>query len=203
MMSKDRHSSAIKSEPDKSGLEQQINQSILQNRIFNEQSIRNRNTKSLDHLKSDKLDCLSVKVSDQTDARSGVQEDARCRTETDSDLKPQSPIAHSNHLDDNYQVMYNMQTPLVQSTLDAMDIYYPTTDLLTIDYPLNIKDHSNTRHLDTANFSQSIDRQFYNAASKCNDDSVYSFHTENICNSLAGPGVNSTVCDDYVLTFLN
>lgn len=193
----------------------QMNRSVLENKILNEHPMKNQMkfnyieslcTKdnlncNLDPNLDSNLDCnLDQTKMDETTERLDENVD-EILNETNNELK----IAfHQNpNSDDNYQLMYN-STPFLQSNLETMDIYYPSTELISVDYSLNMKD--STRHLD--NFNQSLDKQFYTTITKSNqeteinrnDEQIFnSFHTDN----LNGPGVNSNFCDDYVVTFLN
>ena len=185
-----------------------LNQTILQNKILNEQSIKNElnmksnyldqidkldnnlkfnhQTEMLNELKLIDLNNLDRQI-EQTNSHQSNGQTTDQLTENNLKLQIQQQNYLESNLDDNnYQVMY--QTP----NLDTMDIYYPSDTLLSIDYPL--KD------------STAIDKQFYNANKTLitmADDTVYhSFNTENICNNLTTPAVNNTICDDYVVTFL-
>lgn len=178
-----------------------LDQTILQ--CKNEQSIKNQlniKTNFVDQNKTNKLGAKEFDQNNETQLINAMnnqnlehlnenQTELKVNTELNNQIQQDYSINQQDT--DNYQVMYNIQTPLIQTTLDAMDIYYPTTDL---EYPLTIKD--STRHLESSNYSQSIDNK--------NAESVYhhSFQTDNICTNLVGPGAMNTVCDDYVVTFL-
>lgn len=181
--------------------EQQIGQSVLQNKMLNEQSLKGAlKTGYSAKTKDDQLE--SAKMFGQRQSNENGQQIVR--SEHQAELKP--ILQQSDYLqqeeDSAFQTIYGVQTPLVQSTLDAMDIYYPT-EVLYSNLPLNIKE--TTRHLDSTGYGhQSIEKQFYSSAkspsviSMSEEPSVY--HYADNLGSLVGPGVNS--CDDYVVTFL-
>ena len=128
--------------------------------------------------------------------------------ENQPELKPALEQSNSDYIqpeeDHNFQTIYGVQTPLMQSTLDAMDVYSYPTDVLYSNLQLNLKE--TPRHLDASVYGhQSIEKQFYGSAKSptvitmSEEPSVYHHYTDQL-GSLVNPGVNS--CDDYVVTFL-
>lgn len=204
----DSNSAARQSKPrnDSPSLEQQIGQSVLQNKMLNEQSLKSPSKASYS-VKTESLDdqLESAKMFAQR-AQQSNENGQQILRENQAELKPIPAQPSSDYLqqeeDSNFQTIYGVQTPLVQSTLDAMDLYYPT-DVLYSNLPLNIKETA--RHLDSTGYGhQSIEKQFYGSAKSptviamSEEPSVYHY-ADNLGN-LVGPGVNS--CDDYVVTFL-
>lgn len=98
-------------------------------------------------------------------------------------------IMQSNLEDNNYQEAYNVQSPLVQSVLDTMDVYYPN-EVLSLDYS-NVD-----RNLDSS-YGQMLDKQYYSNSKSTmitmGEEPLYNTFTQT--NLIPG--------DDYVVTFLN
>ena len=185
---------------------QTVGQSVLQNKMLNEQSVKSQ-TKTGYSAKAKGLDgqLESVKMFGQRleqSSENGQQILRENQPELKSVLEQSGDYAQENQEEDNnFQTIYGVQAPLMQSTLEAMDIYYPT-DVLYSNLQLNLKE--SPRHLDAAGYGhQSIEKQFYSSAKSPamiamseEPSSVYHYAD----SSLVGPGVNG--CDDYVVTFL-